>query len=123
VLNTGERRVRVEQSGRPAHTVVRTMASYGDLTLVEVELKTGRTHQIRVHLAHVGHPIAGDDKYGDFDLNKVLARRGLKRMFLHACRLTLIHPISGVRLTLEAPLPAELRIFLEEKGRTDAQAV
>jgi 23S rRNA pseudouridine955/2504/2580 synthase len=122
VLNTGERRVRVEEGGRPAHTVVRAKAAYGDLTLVEVELKTGRTHQIRVHLAHVGHPIAGDDKYGDFDLNKALARRGLKRMFLHACRLTLIHPISGARLTLDAPLPAELRIFLEGKGGAHAQA-
>jgi 23S rRNA pseudouridine955/2504/2580 synthase len=123
VLNTGERRVRVQESGRPAHTVVRAVASHADLTLVEAELKTGRTHQIRVHLAHVGHPIAGDDKYGDFDLNKVLARRGLKRMFLHACRLTVIHPISGVRLKFEAPLPAELRMFLEEKARADAQTV
>jgi 23S rRNA pseudouridine955/2504/2580 synthase len=123
VLNTGERRVRVEDSGQSAHTIVRVMASYGDLTLVEAELKTGRTHQIRVHLAHVGHPIAGDDKYGDFDLNKALARRGLKRMFLHASRLTLSHPTSGTRLTLEAPLPPDLRAFLDNEARADAQAL
>ena len=123
VLQSGERRVRVDDSGQPAHTIVRRMAAYGDLTLVEAELKTGRTHQIRVHLAHVGHPIAGDDKYGDFDLNKALARRGLRRMFLHAGRLSFTHPISGVPLTLEAPLPAELRSFLENYGRVDAQAV
>jgi 23S rRNA pseudouridine955/2504/2580 synthase len=123
VLNTGERRVRVEKGGRPAHTLVRVMAAYGDLTLVEAELKTGRTHQIRVHLAHLGHPIAGDDKYGDFELNKALARRGLKRMFLHASRLTLVHPISGERLTLEAPLPPELGAFLESQARSDAHAI
>jgi 23S rRNA pseudouridine955/2504/2580 synthase len=123
VLNTGERRVRVEKGGQAAHTLVRVKAAYGDLTLVEAELKTGRTHQIRVHLAHVGHPIAGDDKYGDFELNKALARRGLKRMFLHASRLTLVHPITGVRLTLAAPLPPELSAFLDNEAASDAQAL
>jgi 23S rRNA pseudouridine955/2504/2580 synthase len=123
VMQNGERRVRVEENGQPAHTIVRRMSAHGDLTLVEAELKTGRTHQIRVHLAHVGHPIAGDDKYGDFVLNKALAHRGLKRMFLHACRLTLVHPVSGVRLTLEAPLAAELRAFLESESGIHAKAV
>jgi 23S rRNA pseudouridine955/2504/2580 synthase len=76
-----------------------------------------------VHLAHVGHPIAGDDKYGDFDLNKTLAREGLRRMFLHACKVSLDHPVTGTRLTLEAPLPAELRTFLDKHAKVDAQAV
>lgn len=123
VLQSGERRVRVAESGQAAHTIVRPIASYGDLTLVEAELKTGRTHQIRVHLAHLGHPIAGDDKYGDFDFNKALARRGLKRMFLHARSLSVMHPISGARLTLDAPLPDELSTFLERETKADAQTV
>jgi 23S rRNA pseudouridine955/2504/2580 synthase len=123
VLKSGERRVRVDETGQAAHTIVRVVSTYGDLTLVEAELKTGRTHQIRVHLAHVGHPIAGDDKYGDFDLNKTLAREGLRRMFLHACKVSLDHPVTGTRLTLEAPLPAELRAFLDKHAKVDAQAV
>jgi 23S rRNA pseudouridine955/2504/2580 synthase len=123
VQKTGERRVRVDQAGQSAQTIVRVVGAYGDLTLVEAELKTGRTHQIRVHLAHVGHPIAGDDKYGDFDLNKALARKGLKRMFLHALTVSFTHPISGSRVTFEAPLPAELRAFLESHGKVAAQAV
>ena len=123
VLDSGERRVRVQEGGKPAHTVIRITAAHGDLTLVEAELKTGRTHQIRVHLAHVGHPIVGDDKYGDFDLNKALAREGLKRMFLHACKVSVVHPISGERLTLEAPLPPELGAFLKSRTKADAQTV
>jgi 23S rRNA pseudouridine955/2504/2580 synthase len=79
---------------------------------VEAELKTGRTHQIRVHLAHLGLPIAGDDKYGDFAWNKALARRGLKRMFLHAGMFAFTHPQTGATVRLEAPLPSELRDFL-----------
>jgi 23S rRNA pseudouridine955/2504/2580 synthase len=78
-------------------------------SLLEVTIKTGRTHQIRVHLASAGHPIAGDDKYGDFELNKALARQGLKRMFLHAWRLQFDHPATGERIALQAPLPAELQ--------------
>jgi 23S rRNA pseudouridine955/2504/2580 synthase len=81
-------------------------------SLLEVTIKTGRTHQIRVHLAASGHPIAGDDKYGDFELNKALAREGLKRMFLHAWRLQFNHPATGERVQLESPLPAELLKFI-----------
>lgn len=84
-----------------------------DATLLEVTIKTGRTHQIRVHLASAGHPIAGDDKYGDFDLNKALAKQGLRRMFLHAWRLQFDHPATGERITLLAPLPAELQTFTD----------
>lgn len=81
-------------------------------TLLEVTIKTGRTHQIRVHLASEGYPIAGDDKYGDFELNKALQKQGLKRMFLHAWRLQFNHPATGERVALLASLPSELHEFL-----------
>jgi 23S rRNA pseudouridine955/2504/2580 synthase len=79
----------------------------GVFTLLEVTIKTGRTHQIRVHLASQGHPIAGDDKYGDFELNKVLQKQGLKRMYLHAWRLQFNHPATGERIELLACLRIE----------------
>jgi 23S rRNA pseudouridine955/2504/2580 synthase len=85
----------------------------GGLTLLEVTIKTGRTHQIRVHLASQGHPIAGDDKYGDFEVNKALHKQGLKRMYLHAWRLQFNHPASGERIELLAALPAELQKFAD----------
>lgn len=114
----GERRVRVQEDGMPSHTVINRMGGNGDYTWVEAELKTGRTHQIRVHLAHAGFPILGDEKYGDFALNKALARAGqrpgLKRMFLHAHRLTLMHPAEGTPLTVEAPMPRECVEFLQQ---------
>lgn len=112
VTEGGERRVEVHSEGMAAETVFRRQQRYGEFTLLEAELKTGRTHQIRVHLASVGFPIAGDDKYGDFTLNKELAKRGLKRMFLHAHRLKLIHPVTGEMLNLEAPLAPDLQVFL-----------
>ena len=90
------------------------MQPYADFTLVEAQLKTGRTHQIRVHMQSSGYPIAGDDKYGDFSLNKQLAKQGLKRMFLHAARLQLKHPLTDELLVLEAPLPDDLSRFLTE---------
>lgn len=83
------------------------------LSLLEVTIKTGRTHQIRVHLSHAGHPIVGDDKYGDFELNRQFQKLGLKRMFLHAWRLALRHPVSGEMLQLETPLPPELAPWAE----------
>ncbi len=112
VLASGERRVSVGRDGLSAHTVFRLQRSWNGFSLLEAELKTGRTHQIRVHLAHLGYPVAGDDKYGDFPLNKQLARRGLKRMFLHASRAVITHPQSGAALTLDAPLPSGLKAFL-----------
>ncbi len=112
VLPSGERRVAVKSEGLPAHTVFRLQQNWGGHCLLEAELKTGRTHQIRVHLAHLGYPVAGDDKYGDFTLNKQLARQGLKRMFLHACKVVITHPQSGAALSLAAPLPPELQSFL-----------
>ena len=114
----GERRVRVSPEGKVAHSIVRRLRRWpqAGYTLVEVELKTGRTHQIRVHMAHLGHPLVGDEKYGRFAANKALARAGFDRMFLHAAFLSFVHPRSGLRLELEAPLPPELGEFLAGLG-------
>jgi 23S rRNA pseudouridine955/2504/2580 synthase len=119
----GERHVRVvpaaHEDGRRSITRVRVERSFAAFTLLDVKLETGRTHQIRVHLAHQGHPIAGDPKYGDFALNRRLARGeavpGLRfeRMFLHARQLAFDHPADGRRVVLDAPLPADCRRLLE----------
>jgi len=110
----GERMVRVdEDQGIYAHTIFTVQQRYADLTLVEALLRTGRTHQIRVHMQANGCPIAGDEKYGDFAANRELQRRGLKRMFLHAANLSLPHPLTGEQLALHAPLPKELTRFLD----------
>jgi len=117
LTDEGERRVRVEHDrGRVATTVFYRKHIWPDLvlplSLLEAELRTGRTHQIRVHLAHLGFPLAGDDKYGDFAWNKALAKQGLKRMFLHARQLSLRHPLEARELALESPLPADLSAFI-----------
>jgi len=109
----GEKRVSVSQDGQEAETVFRRMGRGAEVSLLEAELLTGRTHQIRVHLAHLRHPVLGDDKYGDFELNKRLRKEGLRRMFLHAASLGLAHPATGAALRLEAPLPKDLRAFWE----------
>jgi len=108
----GERRVEVSAEGKVAHSIVRLLGRWENFSLLEVELKTGRTHQIRVHLTHLGFPLAGDDKYGDFSTNRALQKAGLKRMFLHAQALRFAHPLSGELMSLVAPLPAELREFI-----------
>ena len=108
---TEGKHVRVAEDGQEAETVFRRMGRGTEFSLLEAQLLTGRTHQIRVHLAHLGHPILGDDKYGDFELNKSLRKRGLKRMFLHAASITFKHPITGETLRIESPLPAELERF------------
>lgn len=112
VSASGERRVVVDEDGAQAHTVFRLERNFPGFSLLDAELKTGRTHQIRVHLAHLGFPIAGDDKYGDFDANKRLAKQGLKRMFLHAASLDFRHPRSGETVRMQAPLAPELESFL-----------
>lgn len=111
VLGSGERHVSVDAEGQASHTIFELQQAWTDFSLLRAELKTGRTHQIRVHLAHVGFPIAGDDKYGDFARNKELARGRLKRMFLHASSVTFTHPLSGESVTIEAPLPDDLKKF------------
>jgi 23S rRNA pseudouridine955/2504/2580 synthase len=108
----GERRVEVnEKEGQFSHTIFNLLERRNEMSLLEAELKTGRTHQIRVHLQHLGFPIAGDSKYGDAAWNKSLAQLGLKRMFLHAKSFAFEHPITGVAMKVEAPLPKELAVF------------
>lgn len=124
LLADGERRVKVtgkdDPDGMRSVTLVKVAqrlpapaalvaAAPEGFSLLEVTIKTGRTHQIRVHLASAGHPIAGDDKYGDFELNRQLARAGLKRMFLHAWRLKLTHPVTNSALELQVELPPDLK--------------
>jgi 23S rRNA pseudouridine955/2504/2580 synthase len=128
LLANGERRVSVNESeGQAAHTIFRLRKTWPKSTppfsLLEAELKTGRTHQIRVHLAHLEFPIAGDDKYGDFALNKIIKKQILKRMFLHAFKIGLIHPDSGKPLRFEAPLPAELESALTYLNNHHAEAI
>jgi len=118
---SGERRVRVSEAGKASHTVFRLLARWEHFSLLEAHLKTGRTHQIRVHLAHLGYPVAGDEKYGDFALNRVLARDGLKRMFLHAWTMRLPNPLDGRDLVVEAPLPVVLRRFLDSLSAKEKQ--
>ena len=113
VTASGERRVSVKEGGMAAATRVGVVKRAREASVLEVRLLTGRTHQIRVHLAHAGHPILGDDKYGDFALNRALAGRGVKRLLLHAASLALAHPLTGERLRLEAPLPDDIEAFIE----------
>jgi 23S rRNA pseudouridine955/2504/2580 synthase len=110
----GEKRVMVREDGQASHTIFTLQRSWPEFTLLEAQLKTGRTHQIRVHLSHLGFPIAGDDKYGDFSRNKELARQGLKRMFLHAHSIAFNHPLSGEPLQINAPLPKVLKQFVDK---------
>ena len=116
LLPDGERRVRVtsneDPDGMRSITLVKVAERWDACTLLEVTIKTGRTHQIRVHLASQGHPIAGDDKYGDFEWNKALQKQGLKRMFLHAWRLQFTHPATGKRVELKSNLPPELQLYV-----------
>ena len=115
LLPDGERRVKVVADGDPdgmrSITLAKVRQRLPGATLLEVTIKTGRTHQIRVHLAAQGHPIAGDDKYGDFERNKALQKQGLRRMFLHAWRLQFAHPATAAAVELLAPLPPELLSF------------
>jgi 23S rRNA pseudouridine955/2504/2580 synthase len=121
LLESGERRVRVAEEGKPSHTIFRLVARWERFSLLEAELKSGRTHQIRVHCAHLGFPIAGDEKYGDFAFNKSLSREGLKRMFLHAWKIRFPHPINGDDVKLEAPLPEALQTFIHRVSTKELQ--
>jgi 23S rRNA pseudouridine955/2504/2580 synthase len=122
----GERRVRAvdeqHEQGRRSITLVQRLQTWPGFSLLDVTIKTGRTHQIRVHLQSQGHPIVGDDKYGDFALNKALARgeavAGLRfeRMFLHARRLRFEHPATKQELELLAPIPAECEALMQALG-------
>jgi len=108
----GEKRVTVREGGQASHTIFTLEQTWPGFSLLEAQLKTGRTHQIRVHLSHLGFPIAGDDKYGDFARNRELMKQGLKRMFLHAHSISFSHPLTGEPIQISAPLPPELQNFV-----------
>ncbi len=109
----GKRKVEVSEEGKEAESIFTPKGRYGTATLMEIKLLTGRTHQARVHAAHVNHPIAGDDKYGSWEFNRELRPLGLKRLFLHARQLSFTHPTRGSKMTVEAPIPSELTAVLE----------
>ena len=113
VLQSGERRVRVAEAGKQAESTFKPLQVFKDATFVEVTIMTGRTHQIRVHAAHLKHPVAGDDKYGDRQANRTFRSLGLKRMFLHAHSLGFMHPVSGESILVSAPLDDNLKTMLE----------
>jgi 23S rRNA pseudouridine955/2504/2580 synthase len=111
VTAQGERRVAVREDGKASVTKVKVMKHGESFSLLQLRLLTGRTHQIRVHLAHAGYPILGDDKYGDFPLNHGLK---VKRLMLHASSLSFKHPLSGAALAFKSPLPGEIKDFLKK---------
>ncbi len=106
-LANGERRVRVDINGKPAISRVRVVQDGKLYSIIQVELVTGRTHQIRVHCQAQGHEIAGDDKYGDADFNRAMRKQGIKRLMLHASCLELPGSKYTPELVVNAPLPAE----------------
>jgi 23S rRNA pseudouridine955/2504/2580 synthase len=111
---SGERTVKAHASGKEAVSVFRPVQFFGKkATLVEVELETGRTHQIRVHAAHAGYPLAGDEKYGDASFNEAMKAAGLTRMFLHAHQVSFTWPDTGVEFSANAPLPPELKAVID----------
>jgi 23S rRNA pseudouridine955/2504/2580 synthase len=105
--------VSVKEGGMSAVTRVRRLQANEHFSFLEVRLLTGRTHQIRVHLSHAGHPVLGDDKYGDFELNHRLKKEGVARLFLHASRLAFAHPLTKEPMELQAPLPGEMKAFID----------
>lgn len=116
-LQSGERVVRVNSDGKPSETRFRIARQFAEATLVECSPITGRTHQIRVHTQHAGHPIACDDKYGEAAFDEKMRAQGLKRLFLHAWRLSFTHPADGREMQVEAPLAPELDNFLNKLAR------
>ncbi|PSJ48208.1 23S rRNA pseudouridine(955/2504/2580) synthase RluC [Zobellella endophytica] len=118
VLASGERIVRIDKEGKPSETRFRIVRRYREATLVEASPVTGRTHQIRVHTLHAGHPIAGDNKYGDTQFDEQMRELGLGRLFLHACRIRFYHPRLEQTMTLEAPLEPSLQRLLDKLDPT-----
>ena len=112
----GERMVKVNQAGKYAETNFKRLKKYNGFTLVEASPKTGRTHQIRVHSAWLGHPIVADTRYGDAKINSFLAKKGFKRLFLHAEQLQFNHPVSGEIMNFNAPLAPELEKLLKNEA-------
>ena len=116
-LQSGERVVRVSGDGKPSETRFRIARQFAEATLVECSPITGRTHQIRVHTQHAGHPIACDDKYGEAAFDEKMRAQGLKRLFLHAWKLSFTHPVDDREMQVEAPLAPELDSFLNKLAR------
>ncbi len=114
VLSSGERIVQVDKTGKDAHSVITPVFSGETASLVEIKLETGRTHQARVHAASIGQPIAGDEKYGDEAFNRAMREQGLKRLFLHAKRLTFQLKDDEPAICVEAPLSHELKQLLKK---------
>ncbi len=119
-LRSGERMVEVSGGGKEAQTRFIPKRQFADSTLCEIQLLTGRTHQVRVHAAYAGHPVAGDHKYGDREFNQKMRERGLRRLFLHAQGLRFRHPRSGERMDVTAPLPSELNDLLQRLEHDEA---
>ena len=119
LLSSGERVVRVNDQGKQSATVFSPLAVRENVSLLEARLETGRTHQIRVHCSHSGHPIAGDDKYGDRQFNQDMKNYGLKRLFLHAWRIAFYLPDDGGRIDVRAPLPNDLKNVLQRMDIND----
>ena len=115
IEKSGERMVCISPLGKEAETLFRRLQSYAEATLVEASPKTGRTHQIRVHALSLGHPIVGDERYGQDDTNKHFRNKGHKRMFLHAQTLRFQHPVTGMAMVITAPLPSQLEHLLEHE--------
>jgi 23S rRNA pseudouridine955/2504/2580 synthase len=112
-LQGGERIVRVDPEGKAALSLFRPVSQFDAAVLVEVDLQTGRTHQIRVHAAHIGHPLAGDEKYGDRAFNADMRALGLRRMFLHAHRVVFTDPSGAGAIDVSAPLDDDLKAVLD----------
>mgnify|MGYP003384646295 FL=1 len=112
-LKSGERMVKVDDEGKPSVTRYRVLEKYADVSLLEAKPVTGRTHQIRVHCLHVGHPIIGDNKYGLEDANLDMRQQGLKRLFLHAAQLSLTDPSTGQEVVVNAPYDRALSNALQ----------
>lgn len=109
----GEARVKVDESGKEARSAFHLLERFGTTaSLVEVSIDTGRTHQIRVHAAHAGHPVAGDERYGDKDFDAYLKTFGLRRMFLHAHSVSFEWPETGEPFSASAPLPDDLKAVI-----------
>ena len=115
VSQGGERMVKISSAGKSSQTLFRRLSLYHDATLVEASPYTGRTHQIRVHAAWLGHAIIGDERYGEKEINKEFRRRGYKRLFLHAHKLQFAHPVTGEVLKIIAPLPDDLQVLLDKE--------
>ena len=120
ILQSGERIVRVNAEGKPSETRFKVEERFENATLVKASPVTGRTHQIRVHTLHAGHPIAFDDRYGDREFDSELKGTGLDRLFLHAAALRFEHPNTGETMRVEAPLDKKLRHCLDVLRKTKA---